>query len=952
MSAPDTSFFRFATWSMLPTLWHRWRYPAIHRGEASQEQRVERWTGRYPLRIGLAVVGIALLGLLAVTLLSDRFRVHDEAAKSIHNVSLAAREHLSHVFAESERLVFSAQGAARRVLVDPAANQNSGHDPLALVDFFKTVQLPPYLFSLAVSRADGTVIQALGPLGQGGADLLRSHLSDKHPISDAMILSPLLQFPIEQSFEPPSGERQSSVIFSSRPLFAQNGELIGWITTAIKPEFFGSFFRAMELGVGGLVQVVRRDGSILIRTPYHAGSRPQGQLAPADMVQLFNQSERGQFDGIDPVDGVDRLYAYESLGEIPLAVIVGMAKQDVYGDWARRAMLLGLFGVLAMGVIALLARQLGLYLDAVQASRLRYRNAEEHLSQAQALAHLGSWQWVLPSNRMWWSAEMKRLCGLSIHDPSRQPSYDLFLALVHPADRARLAITIGQALEDGQSFELDHRLLLADGTVRHVHQEGQCVLGENGEVDRLDCVLQDVSQAAELQAQLADAAKLSTLGEMASGMAHELSQPLNIIHMTAEGALIDLESVTESSTASLDERVGASFSTLRDAVMRIAGQAERMGQVLDHIRIFSRRDSGPAEIFDAAQVVRRTLDSLGGSFDQSEIALHSALTPDLRAPVMGHAVQLEQVLMNLLINGKEAALAAASEIRHPAPGVGKGWINLSAQRVGSDLQVLIHDSGRGIADNQIDRLFEPFFTTKEAGAGPGLGLSVAYGIISAMGGKLTAQNSPQGGAVFELRLPIQLRALAPTPKDAGSPQLETVCTPSPQAAAKSADVWPLGPHLAKLKADKGQGRGVHNPDCHHLLFIERVPGALMAMRMHLARKGFLTSTAETIGDAEAMVRSHALSLVITDHLTSPDLDRFGPQSMICASLKNTVHAIDPQLPILGLAPHHPGSVSVGRPVGDACNIERGERGTYIIHQAVGMGDLCDAIHAIQRNTAS
>jgi signal transduction histidine kinase len=919
MSAPDPSSSQ--AWAFLPSLWHKWRHPATHHGEVTQEQRADRWIGRYPLRVGLAVVAIALSGLLVITLLSDRLRVRDEATKSIHNVCLAVREHLLQIFAESDRLLFATKDAATSALINP--QQTSELDA-----FFKTVRLPPYLLTLAVSDTDGTVQKALGPLNQGGKDLLRSYLSDKHPVEDTAMVSPLLQLPFSETQTLGQGLAQGGVIFTSRPLYDTQGRHLGWISAAIKPEFFGSFFRAMELGVGGMVQVVRLDGSILIRTPYHGGGRPQGPRAAANVVSLLQHADYGQFDGIDPVDGVDRLYAYDTMKAVPFAVVVGVAKEDVYGDWTRRALLLGLFGMLAMVVIALLARQLGLYLEAVQASRLRYRSAEEHLSQAQALAHLGSWQWVLPTNRMWWSAEMKHLCGLSAHDANRLPSYDLFLALVYPTDRARVAITIGQALEDGQSFELDHRLLLADGTVRHVHQEGQCVLGENGEVYHLDCVLQDVTQAAELHAQLADAAKLSTLGEMASGMAHELSQPLNIIHMTAEGALLDLDSMAEQTRTD----PSSPFAALRDAVQRIAGQAGRMGQVLDHIRIFSRRDSGPAEIFDAAQVVRRTLNSLEASFSECGVALHGSLTPDLQAPVMGHSVQLEQVLMNLLMNGKEAVLAALADGSRPAYG---GWITLSAQRMGSDLQILVHDSGNGVPENQLDRLFEPFFTTKDAGAGPGLGLSVAYGIISAMGGKLAAQNSPQGGALFELRVPLQLRALPSASKQAPEP-----LAPTPAVSNLADRSHANGDPLRTPRAQGG-----NDIDRHHLLFLERTPGALMAMRMHLARKGFLTSTAETLSETEAIVRSHPLSLIITDHLVASHHD-----GALCPMMLATLQAIDPQLPILGLAPNHPLPVAPGGIIDDSDGSENDKKGVHIIRHALSMGDLCEMVHTIQRHS--
>lgn len=926
---------------LLPELWQKVSRTVGQSAEISQEQWADRWVGQNLLRSALAVVALALAGLLIATLVLDRLRVHDEASESIHNVSLAVREHLLHVFAETNRVLQSTK--------DPAVSalSTSPYNLQILRDHFAGSALPPYLLALAVSAPNGAVLETVGPLGQGGQQVLKTYLADKRPVANKEILSPLLQLPISNSSE----ISQGGVIFISQPVFSSDGQLLGWVSAAVKPSFFDTFFRAMELGVGGLVEVVRLDGSILIRTPYHLTSSPDGSSVGDDVVSHFQNASQGLFEGVDPVDGVKRIYAFGTMDNVPMAVVVGIANQDVYAGWTRRAWMLGLFGTLTMAVIALLSRQLGRYLEAVQASRLRYRSAEEHLSQAQALAHLGSWQWMLADNRMWWSAEMKRLCGLSIHDASRQPSYDLFLALVHPADRTRVAIAIGQALDDGESFELEHRLLLADGTVRHVHQEGQCVLGEGGEVSRLDCVLQDITQAAELQAQLADAAKLSTLGEMASGMAHELSQPLNIIHMTAEGALLELESATpptEATNGATPEPLTPTLHSLHDAIGRIAAQAGRMGQVLDHIRIFSRRDSGPAEVFDAATILRRAQDSLRPSFLDCAIDLQSSVPDALSAPVMGHPVQLEQVLINLLINAKEAVLAARASALQSSPP--RGWIRLAAQRLGSDLQIQIQDSGSGIPEDQLARLFEPFYTTKDAGGGPGLGLSVAYGIISAMAGKLTAQNSSHGGAVFELRVPVQsrvrpnrLEATPPPLLPVGSTSLGAVLEASseqdPPTASRAGAITLSRPALeAKKTSSSGDGP--------HLLFIERSPGALMAMRMHLARKGYLTSIAETLQEAESIVRNHALSLVLTDHLIAANAE--GP---ICPSILSVIRAIDPSLPILGLVAHHPLPVASGGTLTHSdvpLNNDPNAAPIHVIRQAIGLSDITDIVQSVQR----
>lgn len=282
----------------------------------------------------------------------------------------------------------------------------------------------------------------------------------------------------------------------------------------------------------------------------------------------------------------------------------------------------------------------------------------------------------------------------------------------------------------------EHQMIRLDGSLFDAEVVATTITF-HGRPARL-LVVRDISDRREVQEQLVQTAKLATLGEMAAGLVHELSQPLNIIRLTAEGALLFIE------------RGKATPEWQAQQFHLIADQSQRTAEIIDDIRIFSRRDNSPMQVFDAMSATRSAMAVLEGQLRPDEITLVTRL-PDTPIPVRGRRVQLEQVIMNLLSNAHHA-LKEKRE-RH---GTGKAWaaeIAVTARQDGNRLTIRVADNGPGIPPAVRARIFEPFFTTKEAGRGTGLGLSVSFGIINAMGGRLELDNSGQG-ACFVISLPI------------------------------------------------------------------------------------------------------------------------------------------------------------------------------------------------------
>lgn len=268
-------------------------------------------------------------------------------------------------------------------------------------------------------------------------------------------------------------------------------------------------------------------------------------------------------------------------------------------------------------------------------------------------------------------------------------------------------------------------------------------------------LVRDITEQKSLQTQLTQASKLATVGEMAAGIAHELNQPLNIMRMAADNVLIR----AEAGTADLD------YAT--ENLELISEQAGRMGKIILHMRVFSRQDTSDFAAFDPARAVRNACELMRGQLELEGISLEIQL-PDENHAVIGSESQLEQVLINMITNARDS-------IRETSPTGGGnekiGTISVSLAEDIDDAVVCIRvgDTGGGISDATLERIFDPFFTTKEVGVGTGLGLSVSYGIVNAMGGTIVAQNI-EGGCEFVVELPVTMETEDET--SAGLPTLQ------------------------------------------------------------------------------------------------------------------------------------------------------------------------------------
>jgi PAS domain S-box-containing protein len=242
--------------------------------------------------------------------------------------------------------------------------------------------------------------------------------------------------------------------------------------------------------------------------------------------------------------------------------------------------------------------------------------------------------------------------------------------------------------------------------------------------------IHDITKRKEAAAQIIQASKLATLGEMATSVAHELNQPLNVIRL----AVGNIRRKISKGTADPEY--------LNDKLERIEGQTTRAAAIIAHMRIFGREAKEAPVLIDPRDVVTNALALMGEQLRLAGIAIVTELPEDCPY-ILCHTIQLEQVILNLLTNARDAIAENNREAK----------ITLRVFDDDQGVHITAEDTGGGIPEDALPRIFEPFYTTKPMGKGTGLGLSVGYGIIRDAGGTIAAENI-NDGARFTITLPI------------------------------------------------------------------------------------------------------------------------------------------------------------------------------------------------------
>ncbi|MFI5224804.1 MAG: PAS domain-containing protein, partial [Nitrospirales bacterium] len=283
--------------------------------------------------------------------------------------------------------------------------------------------------------------------------------------------------------------------------------------------------------------------------------------------------------------------------------------------------------------------------DRVYAERALKRS-EFYLAEAEKISHTGCWARNPTTGELFWSQEEWRIFGL---DPKKtELSYQMFLNMIHPDDRPSLEMISTSAVHSGKPYDIPFRIVLSDGSIKHLHSVGNPVFHESGQVREYIGVTMDVTdrkltEAAlqEAQSELARVARLTTMGEFAASIAHDIMQPLAATVAYGEAARRWLN------------RDVPNLVEAQDAINSAVNAADRASEVITRIRALLRNDKPEYLAVDINSVIRDVLRLTDSTLQGRNVLVRIRLPADL-PQVRGDRIGLQQVIMNLITNGSDA----------------------------------------------------------------------------------------------------------------------------------------------------------------------------------------------------------------------------------------------------------------------------------------------------------
>jgi PAS domain S-box-containing protein len=362
------------------------------------------------------------------------------------------------------------------------------------------------------------------------------------------------------------------------------------------------------------------------------------------------------------------------------------------------------------------------------------RRSEAYLAEGQRLSLTGSFGWKPSTGEIFWSAQTYQIFG---YDQGIEPTIELARHRVHPEDLPRAHQAFERAAWERRDIDLEHRLLMPDGSIKHMRVLAHATTDLSNRVEFIGAVM-DVTAAKQAQgalqqaqSELAHVTRVTTLGELAASIAHEVNQPLAGIVTNGEAGLRWLA------------REQPRIEEARRSLERVISDADRASAVIRGIRDLAKRAAPDMVSLDINEPIEAAMALVQSKALRQQVTLQLELARGLPM-VRGDRVQLQQVIINLVMNGIEAMLGTSDWARRLVIG--------SQPYEGDQVLVSVQDSGPGIDPETGNRLFSAFYTTKPDGMG--MGLSICRSIVEGHGGRIwAANNDPGPGAIIRFTLP-------------------------------------------------------------------------------------------------------------------------------------------------------------------------------------------------------
>ena len=432
------------------------------------------------------------------------------------------------------------------------------------------------------------------------------------------------------------------------------------------------------------------------------------------------------------------------------------------------------------------------------------RRREDVLRLAQRIARVGSFEWNPWTGVTSWSETLHDICGVPVSEPGTQSRY---FELVHPDDRDRLNAVVSKIGPDDPIPAMEYRLVRPDGGVVDVYAEGSPIRDREGKHVGFVGTVLDITQRKRLEAELLQSQKMDALGRLAGGIAHDFNNLLAVIGLHADV---------------LRRRRGDG------ELLEIARAVERAAELTRRLLAFSRQGTFARRRIDPAPLVCDSLRMLRPIVGD-DVDLSFAAASDIGAVEIDPS-QLEQVLMNLVVNARNAVVSGG----HVAVTLSATTLDASPEATvpaiapGEYVVLGVSDDGVGMDESVRRRVFEPFFTTKKSGDGTGLGMAMVFGIVSGSDGGISVTSATSEGTHVRVYLPR----------------------------------FPLAPDApATTEHEQAPPRGAGE----HILLVDDNPAILRILTAVLEDAGYIVHPANDGAAAlERVERLDELALVVTD----------------------------------------------------------------------------------------
>jgi len=328
------------------------------------------------------------------------------------------------------------------------------------------------------------------------------------------------------------------------------------------------------------------------------------------------------------------------------------------------------------------------------------RRSEAYLAEAQRLSKTGSFGWSVSTDEIRWSEETFLIFQ---YDRTTKPTVELILRRVHPDDAVHVKQTIESASMNGKDFEHEYRLTMPDNSVKYIHVVAHALSDESGRIEFVGAVM-DVTERKraedalrEAQANLARVSRVTTMGELTASLAHETKQPIAAAVTNAKTCLRWLG------------RDQPDVPEAREAAARIIKDVTRASDIISSISLLFKKGALRRELVDVNELIREMIVLVRSETTRYSMSIRTELAEDL-PKVMADRVQLQQVFMNLMLNGIDAMKETT----------GGGELTIESEAGDAQLLISVSDTGVGLPPEQVEQIFKAFFTTKDKGTGMGL----------------------------------------------------------------------------------------------------------------------------------------------------------------------------------------------------------------------------------------